>query len=65
MRRGRPDQAADVIAKAVIERPRTLEPPWVLPASSASVKNRRCHSRAARSAGPASSTEASSAGSER
>ncbi|ASW92623.1 SDR family NAD(P)-dependent oxidoreductase [Mycobacterium marseillense] len=32
-----PDQAADVIAKAVIERPRTLEPPWVLPAEFASV----------------------------
>lgn len=32
-----PDDAADVIAKAVIERPRTLEPPWVLPAELASV----------------------------
>lgn len=32
-----PDEAADVIAKAVIERPRTLEPPWVLPAEFASV----------------------------
>lgn len=32
-----PDEAADVIAKAVIERPRTLEPPWVLPAELASV----------------------------
>lgn len=32
-----PDQAADAIAKAVIERPRTNEPPWVLPAEVASV----------------------------
>ncbi|OBH65333.1 epimerase [Mycobacterium intracellulare] len=32
-----PDDAADVIAKAVIERPRTVEPPWVLPAEFASV----------------------------
>ena len=32
-----PDEAADVVAKAVIERPRTLEPPWVLPAELASV----------------------------
>lgn len=32
-----PEQAADAIAKAVIERPRTLEPPWVLPAELASV----------------------------
>ncbi|OBE97665.1 SDR family NAD(P)-dependent oxidoreductase [Mycobacterium sp. 852002-10029_SCH5224772] len=32
-----PDEAADAIAKAVIERPRTLEPPWVLPAELASV----------------------------
>jgi NAD(P)-dependent dehydrogenase (short-subunit alcohol dehydrogenase family) len=32
-----PDQAADAIAKAVIERPRTNEPPWVLPAELASV----------------------------
>jgi len=32
-----PDEAADVIAKAVIERPRTIEPPWVLPAELASV----------------------------
>lgn len=29
--------AAEVIAKAVIERPRTLEPPWVFPAEVASV----------------------------
>lgn len=32
-----PDQAADVIAKAVIERPRTSEPPWMWPAELASV----------------------------
>lgn len=32
-----PEDAADVIAKAVIERPRTLEPLWVLPAELASV----------------------------
>jgi NAD(P)-dependent dehydrogenase (short-subunit alcohol dehydrogenase family) len=32
-----PDQAADAIAKAIIERPRTIEPPWVLPAELASV----------------------------
>jgi NAD(P)-dependent dehydrogenase (short-subunit alcohol dehydrogenase family) len=32
-----PDQAADAIAKAIIERPRTNEPPWVLPAEVASV----------------------------
>lgn len=31
------DEAADAIAKAVIERPRTIEPPWVLPAELASV----------------------------
>nr|WP_256251277.1 SDR family NAD(P)-dependent oxidoreductase [Mycobacterium malmoense] len=31
------DQAADAIAKAVIERPRTNQPPWVLPAELASV----------------------------
>jgi NAD(P)-dependent dehydrogenase (short-subunit alcohol dehydrogenase family) len=31
------DEAADVIAKAVIERPRTIEPPWVFPAEVASV----------------------------
>lgn len=31
------EQAADVIAKAVIERPRTIEPPWVFPAEVASV----------------------------
>jgi NAD(P)-dependent dehydrogenase (short-subunit alcohol dehydrogenase family) len=32
-----PEQAADAIAKAVIERPRTNEPPWVFPAELASV----------------------------
>ncbi len=32
-----PDQAADVIAKAIIERPRTIAPPWVGPAELASV----------------------------
>lgn len=32
-----PDQAADVIAKAIIERPRTLAPPWVGPVELASV----------------------------
>ena len=32
-----PDEAADAIAKAIIERPRTNEPPWVLPAELASV----------------------------
>ncbi|MCA2241461.1 SDR family NAD(P)-dependent oxidoreductase [Mycobacterium sp. WUMAC-067] len=32
-----PDQAADAIAKALIERPRSLEPPWMLPAELASV----------------------------
>ncbi|OBA84149.1 epimerase [Mycobacterium sp. 1164966.3] len=32
-----PDQAADSIAKAIIERPRTIEPPWVWPAEIASV----------------------------
>jgi NAD(P)-dependent dehydrogenase (short-subunit alcohol dehydrogenase family) len=32
-----PDEAADAIAKAVIERPRTVEPPWVWPAELASV----------------------------
>jgi hypothetical protein len=31
------DEAADTIAKAVIERPRTIEPPWVFPAELASV----------------------------
>lgn len=31
------DEAADAIAKALIERPRTNEPPWVLPAEVASV----------------------------
>lgn len=32
-----PDEAADAIAKAIIERPRTSEPPWVWPAELASV----------------------------
>jgi NAD(P)-dependent dehydrogenase (short-subunit alcohol dehydrogenase family) len=32
-----PDGAADAIAKAVIERPRTNEPPWMWPAEVASV----------------------------
>ena len=32
-----PDAAADAIAKAIIERPRTNEPPWVWPAELASV----------------------------
>lgn len=32
-----PDEAADAIAKAVIERPRTNEPPWMWPAEIASV----------------------------
>ncbi len=32
-----PDQAADAISKAIIERPRTNEPPWVWPAELASV----------------------------
>jgi NAD(P)-dependent dehydrogenase (short-subunit alcohol dehydrogenase family) len=32
-----PDEAADAIAEAVIERPRTNEPPWVWPAEVASV----------------------------
>ncbi|WP_421842989.1 SDR family NAD(P)-dependent oxidoreductase [Mycobacterium sp.] len=32
-----PDQAADAIAKAIIERPRTNEPPWMWPAEMASV----------------------------
>ncbi|WAC91454.1 SDR family NAD(P)-dependent oxidoreductase [Mycobacterium sp. Aquia_213] len=32
-----PEQAADAIAKAVIERPRSNEPPWVFPAELASV----------------------------
>lgn len=32
-----PDGAADAIARAVIERPRTSEPPWVWPAELASV----------------------------
>ncbi|MBW0014324.1 SDR family NAD(P)-dependent oxidoreductase [Mycobacterium sp.] len=32
-----PDEAADTIAKAIIERPRTIEPPWVWPAEVASV----------------------------
>jgi NAD(P)-dependent dehydrogenase (short-subunit alcohol dehydrogenase family) len=32
-----PDEAADAIAKAIIERPRSNEPPWVWPAELASV----------------------------
>jgi NAD(P)-dependent dehydrogenase (short-subunit alcohol dehydrogenase family) len=32
-----PDQAADVVAKAIIERPRTIEPPWTWPAEVTSV----------------------------
>jgi len=32
-----PDEAAESIAKAIIERPRTVEPPWVWPAELASV----------------------------
>ncbi len=32
-----PDQAADVIAKAIIHRPRTIAPPWVGPVELASV----------------------------
>jgi NAD(P)-dependent dehydrogenase (short-subunit alcohol dehydrogenase family) len=32
-----PEQAADVIAKAIIDRPRTIAPPWVWPAELASV----------------------------
>jgi NAD(P)-dependent dehydrogenase (short-subunit alcohol dehydrogenase family) len=32
-----PDQAADAVAKAIIERPRSNEPPWVWPAELASV----------------------------
>jgi NAD(P)-dependent dehydrogenase (short-subunit alcohol dehydrogenase family) len=32
-----PDQAADAISKAIIERPRSNEPPWVWPAELASV----------------------------
>jgi NAD(P)-dependent dehydrogenase (short-subunit alcohol dehydrogenase family) len=32
-----PDEAADAIAKAVIDRPRTIEPPWLWPAELASV----------------------------
>jgi NAD(P)-dependent dehydrogenase (short-subunit alcohol dehydrogenase family) len=32
-----PDEAADAIAKVIIERPRTNEPPWVWPAEIASV----------------------------
>jgi NAD(P)-dependent dehydrogenase (short-subunit alcohol dehydrogenase family) len=32
-----PDQAANSIAKAIIERPRSIEPPWVWPAEIASV----------------------------
>src|SRR6201997_2400281 len=43
-----PDQAADAIAKAVIERPRTNEPPWVWPAELASVLLAGAADRAAR-----------------
>ncbi|MCV7076103.1 SDR family NAD(P)-dependent oxidoreductase [Mycobacterium szulgai] len=32
-----PDEAAGTIAKAIIERPRTIEPPWMWPAELASV----------------------------
>src|SRR6201997_5763477 len=32
-----PDEAADVIAKAIIQRPRVIAPPWVWPAEVASV----------------------------
>jgi hypothetical protein len=32
-----PDQAADVIAKAIIQRPRVIAPPWVGPVELASV----------------------------
>jgi NAD(P)-dependent dehydrogenase (short-subunit alcohol dehydrogenase family) len=32
-----PDQAADAIGKAIIDRPRTSEPPWMWPAEVASV----------------------------
>jgi len=32
-----PDQAADVIAKAIIQRPRAIAPPWVGPVELASV----------------------------
>jgi NAD(P)-dependent dehydrogenase (short-subunit alcohol dehydrogenase family) len=32
-----PDQAADIVAKAIIERPRTIEPWWVWPAEITSV----------------------------
>ncbi|WP_077086890.1 SDR family NAD(P)-dependent oxidoreductase [Mycobacterium rhizamassiliense] len=31
------DEAADAIAKAIIERPRSIEPPWMFPAEVASV----------------------------
>ena len=31
------DEAADVIAKAIIERPRTIAPPWTFAAEVASV----------------------------
>lgn len=33
----RPEQAADIVAKAIIERPRTIEPWWVWPAEITSV----------------------------
>src|SRR5246127_1524150 len=43
-----PDGAAGAIAKAVIERPRTIEPPWVWPAGGASVLRAGPADRAAR-----------------
>lgn len=60
-----PDQAADVIAKAVIERPRTLEPPWVLPAELASVLLAGPADRAARLWHRRFFTDAEEAGRER
>ena len=32
-----PDEAADVIAKAIIQRPRTVSPPWLAPVELVSV----------------------------
>jgi NAD(P)-dependent dehydrogenase (short-subunit alcohol dehydrogenase family) len=43
-----PDQAADVIAKAIIKRPRTIAPPWVGPVELASVLLAGTADRAAR-----------------
>ena len=43
-----PDEAADAIAKAVIDRPRTNEPPWLWPAELASVLMAGPADRAAR-----------------